>query len=317
MKHILTAQQFTSNELEDICTRADYMRDHSRELTGRRRLIASHNGLMLATIFYEPSTRTRMSFEFAAERLGIRVRSTENAAEFSSSAKGETIEDSTRVMAGYADMIVMRHTENGAAARAAAVSSVPVINAGDGTGEHPTQSLLDIYTIHYELGRLDNLHVVAVGDLKHGRTIRSLAQLLALYKGTRITFVSPPNTRIGDDIKRYLKERGVSYSETIDLYEALHDADVVYQTRVQKERHNGAATSKAQGKNFIIDKKALAILPKRAIIMHPLPRVHEITTDVDDDPRAAYFRQAENGLFVRMALLDVLADGHNTVSSGG
>lgn len=312
MKHILTAGQFTTDELEDICTRADYMREHSRGLTGRRRLMASHNGLMLATIFYEPSTRTRMSFEFAAERLGIRVRCTENAAEFSSSAKGETIEDSTRVMAGYADIIVMRHTENGAAVRAAAVSSVPIINAGDGTGEHPTQSLLDIYTIRHELGRLDNLHVVAVGDLKHGRTIRSLAQLLALYSGVCLTFVSPPEMRIGDDIKRYLKERSVPYSETTDLLAALSDADVVYQTRVQKERHQGTMAGKTRSEDFTIDKKALAAMKKQAIIMHPLPRVHEITADVDNDPRAAYFRQAENGLYTRMALLDILADGHNT-----
>jgi aspartate carbamoyltransferase catalytic subunit len=204
MKHILTARQFKTTELEDIFNRADYMREHSRGLTGRRRLMASHNGLVLATMFYEPSTRTRLSFEFAAERLGIRVRGTENAAEFSSAAKGETIEDSTRVIADYADMIVMRHKENGAAERAASVSDVPIINAGDGTGEHPTQSLLDVYTIRHELGRLDKLHIVAMGDLLHGRTARSLVQVLALYPGNSITFVSPKSTRMSDDIKQLL-----------------------------------------------------------------------------------------------------------------
>lgn len=313
MKHVLTARQFDTKELDEIFKRADYMREHSKGLTGRRRLMASHNGLVLATVFYEPSTRTRLSFEFAAERLGIRVRSTENASEFSSAAKGETIEDSTRVIAGYADMIVMRHKENGAAERAASVSDVPIINAGDGTGEHPTQSLLDIYTIRHELGRLKDLEVVAMGDLKHGRTVRSLVQVLALYPNNRITFVSPKDMRMGDDIKRYLDDRKVVYQETDDLYKALAQADVVYQTRVQKERHGAGKGDAQPGQDdrFVIGKKALDAMKQNAIIMHPLPRVNEIDTVVDADPRAAYFRQAENGLYVRMALLDLLADGHN------
>jgi aspartate carbamoyltransferase catalytic subunit len=313
VKHVLTARQFEPAELEEIFKRADYMREHSKGLTGRRRLMASHNGLVLATMFYEPSTRTRLSFEFAAERLGIRVRGTENAAEFSSAAKGETIEDSTRVIAGYADMIVMRHKENGAAERAASVSDVPILNAGDGTGEHPTQSLLDMYTIQNEMGRVRDLEVVAVGDLKYGRTVRSLSQLLALFPNNHITFVSPEEMRIGDDIKKYLDDRKVVYNETTDMYKALAKADVVYQTRVQKERHSagkGAAPASGQDKRFVIGQKALDVMKRDAIIMHPLPRVTEIETVVDNDPRAAYFRQAENGLYVRMALLDLLADGH-------
>jgi aspartate carbamoyltransferase catalytic subunit len=312
MKHILTARQFTVAELADLFERAEYMRNHSQSLTGRRRLMASHNGLVLATMFYEPSTRTRLSFEFAAERLGIRVRGTENAAEFSSAAKGETIEDSTRVVAGYADMIVMRHKENGAAERAAAVSDAPIINAGDGTGEHPTQSLLDIYTIQHELGRLDGLHIVAMGDLKHGRTVRSLVQVLALYPNNTVTFVSPKNTRMASDIKHFLDEHGMKYQETEDMLGALHDADVVYQTRVQTERHNSSDSAstgvKGQDKQFTIGEQALATMKKDSIIMHPLPRVNEIETVVDADPRAAYFRQAQNGLYARMALLDALAD---------
>jgi aspartate carbamoyltransferase catalytic subunit len=314
VKHVLTARQFETAELDDLFKRADYMRENSRTLTGRRRLMASHNGLLLATMFYEPSTRTRLSFEFAAERLGIRVRGTENAAEFSSAAKGETIEDSTRVIAGYADMIVMRHKENGAAERAASVSDVPIINAGDGTGEHPTQSLLDVYTIKHELGRLDSLEVIAMGDLKYGRTVRSLVQVLAMYPGNHVTFVSPKEMRMGDDIKQYLDERKVKYSETEDMYKVLAKADVVYQTRVQKERHGavkGAAPATGQDPRFVIGQKALDKLKETAIIMHPLPRVTEIETLVDTDPRAAYFRQAENGLYMRMALLDALADGHS------
>jgi aspartate carbamoyltransferase catalytic subunit len=311
MKHVLTARQFSVAELKDICKRADYMREHSKDLLERRRLMKRHEGLVLATVFYEPSTRTRLSFEFAAERLGIRVRSTENASEFSSAAKGETIEDSTRVIAGYADMIVMRHKENGAAERAAAVSDAPIINAGDGTGEHPTQSLLDIYTIQHELGRLHDLEVVVAGDLMHGRTARSLVQLLALYPNNKITFVSPKDMRMGDDIKEYLTQHNTKWSETDGMYKALQKADVVYQTRVQLERHSeGGKRPKAQDAKFAIGKKALDVMKRESIVMHPLPRVTEIETVVDNDPRAAYFRQAENGLYVRMALLDLLAEAH-------
>jgi aspartate carbamoyltransferase catalytic subunit len=283
------------------------MREHSQTIVGRRRLMASHNGYVMATMFYEPSTRTRLSFEFAAERLGIRVRGTENAAEFSSAAKGETIEDTTRVVAGYADAIVMRHKENGAAERAAAVSLVPIINAGDGTGEHPTQALLDLYTIRREVGRLEGLQFVAIGDLKHGRTIRSLVQLLALYPKNHITFVAPEHMQIGDDIKQYLKKHKVEFIETDDMPTALKTADVIYQTRVQKERHAESQQSgNGQDKDFIIDKTRLGIMKKKAVIMHPLPRVNEIAPEVDSDPRALYFEQAKNGLYVRMALLDMI-----------
>jgi aspartate carbamoyltransferase catalytic subunit len=310
MQHIIAAKQFTADELNDICQRADYMREHSKGIIDRRTLMARHQGLVMATVFYEPSTRTRLSFEFAAERLGIRVRSTENAAEFSSAIKGESIEDSTRVIAGYADMIIMRHKENGAAERAAAVSDRPIINAGDGTGEHPTQSLLDIYTIQHEIGRLHDLDVVVMGDLKHGRTARSLVQLLSLYPNNRITFVSPEDMRIGDDIKKFLKLRKTKFVETEDMYKALAKADVVYQTRIQLERHadNGKKAEKKQDLRFVIGQKALDTMKREAIIMHPLPRVAEIEVIVDDDPRAAYFRQAENGLYIRMALLDILAE---------
>lgn len=308
MKHVLSARQFETSELEEIFERADFMRGHSRALAGRRKLMASRSGYVMATMFYEPSTRTRLSFEFAAERLGIRVRGTENAAEFSSAAKGETIEDSTRVIANYADIIVMRHKENGAAERAAAVSNVPIINAGDGTGEHPTQALLDLYTIRHELGRLQGLNIVAVGDLKHGRTVRSLAQLLALYPDNHFTFVAPAHMQISDDIKQYLAEYGVAFKETGNLRQALKGADVVYQTRVQKERHSQATQDAANGQDqdFIIGERELDVMKQEAIIMHPLPRVGEITTAVDSDPRAAYFRQAGNGLYVRMALLDMV-----------
>ena len=298
MKHILSASQFNAKELSQLFQKADKFRAMKN--------LPDHRGKVVATIFYEPSTRTRLSFESAAVRLGAGIISTENAAEFSSAIKGETIEDSTRVLACYADIIVMRHPETGAAARAAAVSKVPIINAGDGKGEHPTQALLDTYTIQREKGRLNNLRVVIGGDLAHGRTARSLAQMLSLYKGNHITFVSTAELQIGRDIKEQLRKKSVGFEETNDMIAALSQADVVYWTRLQKERLAG----KKLASNFVINNLALKVMPRDAIIMHPLPRVDEIDKAVDSDPRTAYFRQAENGLYIRMAILDgLLNDG--------
>src|SRR5579871_2497263 len=193
-------------------------------------------GRVMAALFYEPSTRTRLSFESAMLRLGGRTMGTDNAREFSSAAKGETLEDTIRIVAGYSDVIVLRHQEEGAARRAAAVSDVPVINAGDGAGQHPTQSLLDLFTIQDELGRIDGITVAMVGDLANGRTVRSLAYLLSKFRDVRLVFVAPPAVRMGDDIKRHLDENGISWREESDLGAVLPAADVVYQTRIQKER---------------------------------------------------------------------------------
>ena len=230
------------------------------------------------------------------------VVSTENAAEFSSAIKGETIEDTVRVVAGYADAIVIRHKETGILDRAAAASPVPVINAGDGTGEHPTQALLDVYTIWREMGTLEGLNIVMGGDLAHGRTVRSLAQVMSNYKGTSFTFVTTPQLRMGDDIKQLLGERGVSFTETDDVQAATKEADVVYWTRLQKERLEDPTLEAG----FVIDEQVMAGMKEKSVIMHPLPRVDEITAGVDADPRAAYFRQSHNGVYVRMALLDYL-----------
>jgi aspartate carbamoyltransferase catalytic subunit len=307
-KHILTACQFNKEELGGVIGHADTMRERVRNEKSRRELASTYPGSVVATMFYEASTRTRLSFESAALRLGMSVIGTENAAQFSSAAKGETIEDSTRVVAGVADTIVMRHNENGAAERAASVSTVPVINGGDGTGEHPTQALLDAYTIMSKKHTLEGLHVVMGGDLRHGRTARSLAQLLALHRGNHFSFVSPPDLTMGDDVKEYLTAKGSSFSETDDMMGGvLSDADVVYWTRTQLERHDASAPGHAQNDpNFTIGLGALNAMSGNAIIMHPLPRIGEIETIVDLDPRAAYFAQAENGLFVRMALLDLV-----------
>ncbi|KAG7577980.1 Aspartate/ornithine carbamoyltransferase Asp/Orn-binding domain [Arabidopsis thaliana x Arabidopsis arenosa] len=267
-------------------------------------------GYLMATLFYEPSTRTRLSFESAMKRLGGEVLTTENAREFSSAAKGETLEDTIRTVEGYSDIIVMRHFESGAARKAAATANIPVINAGDGPGEHPTQALLDVYTIQSEIGKLDGISVALVGDLANGRTVRSLAYLLAKFKDVKIYFVSPEIVKMKDDIKDYLTSNGVEWEESSDLMEVASKCDVVYQTRIQRERFGERLDlyEAARGK-YIVDKDLLGVMQKKAIIMHPLPRLDEITADVDADPRAAYFRQAKNGLFIRMALLKLLLVG--------
>jgi aspartate carbamoyltransferase catalytic subunit len=267
-------------------------------------------GYTLATIFYEPSTRTRLSFETAMHRLGGNVVSTENAREFSSAIKGESVEDTVRIVEGYADAIVIRHYEQGSAHHAASVASVPILNAGDGPGEHPSQALLDLYTIGHELGRIDGLRVALVGDLRFGRTARSLARLLRLTDDSELVFVSPPAVPMGDDVRAELAAAGIAFRDEPDLDAVLPNVDVVYQTRVQKERFTTPGEYEAARGQYVIDRDAMRLLNPNGILLHPLPRVDEIATDVDADPRAAYFRQAHNGVFIRMALLEhVLGDG--------
>ena len=297
VKHVVEVGQFNRADVERLFDEANRLR--LLEL-GHRSLA----GRILATIFYEPSTRTRLSFESAMLRLGGQVISTENAREFSSAIKGETIEDTVRIVSGYADAIVIRHYEQGAAARAAAVSGVPVLNAGDGPGEHPTQALLDLYTIRHETGRMDGLRIALVGDLRFGRTARSLALLSCLTKGTELIFVSPPEVPMGNDIRRTLDARGVRYRDETDLAAVLPDVDVVYQTRIQKERFATPEEYEAARGVYVLDRASYERLNPGAIVLHPLPRVDEISTDVDVDPRSAYFRQAHNGVFIRMALLE-------------
>lgn len=299
MNHIVAVSEFDRVWIEQLFDLADTMRSdtsYSNALSGK----------VLATLFYEPSTRTRLSFESAMVRLGGQVISTENAREFSSAIKGETVEDTVRIVAGYADTIVIRHHEQGAAKRAAAVSPVPIINGGDGPGEHPTQALLDFYTIRAELKRLDGLKVALVGDLRFGRAARSLALLFRLIPSTELIFVSPPAVPMGQDIRTVLTQHGVSWRDEPDLISALATADVVYQTRIQKERFPTTEEFDAAKGVYVIDRQAMQHMKSDAILLHPLPRVDEISTEVDDDPRAAYFRQARNGVYVRMALLHQL-----------
>jgi aspartate carbamoyltransferase catalytic subunit len=303
LRHVLSAGQFTPAVIAELFASA-------KEMDSRLAEPLTHlSGRLMATLFYEPSTRTRLSFETAMLRLGGQVISTENARDFSSAIKGETLEDTIRIVGGYADCVVLRHPEEGAARRAAAVSPVPVINAGDGRGEHPTQALLDLYTISTELGRLDHIRLVMVGDLANGRTVHSLAQLMASYPGLELTLVAPDQLRMGDDLILRLRERGAQVREAADLMEVIPDADVVYQTRIQTERLTAPLQPETGGRDrYRVTSATMARLPQGSIVMHPLPRVGEIDPAVDADPRAAYFRQARNGVPVRMALLAAVLD---------
>jgi len=302
LHHVIEAQQFDLpmiNHLFEVST--------EMETLVARGGTDEYRSQLMATLFYEPSTRTRFSFEAAMHRLGGRVISTENAAEFSSVAKGETLEDTIRIMNGYVDVIVLRHSEVGTSKRAAAVSRVPIINAGDGVGQHPTQALLDLYTIHKEIGSIDGLKIAMVGDLAQGRTVRSLAYLLSKFNDIKMYFVAPPLLKMKEDILEHLQEHGSWFTEETTLDHVLPEVDVVYQTRVQKERFGDRIADYESCRGiYVIDQNSLRFIKPNAIIMHPLPRLEEISMEVDQDRRAAYFRQAQNGLFVRMALLTVL-----------
>ncbi|MEK6970551.1 MAG: aspartate carbamoyltransferase [archaeon] len=305
LNHVLSTTQFSDPLI--LRRLFDLALDMERNVRNEH-LYHSLSNKVMATLFYEPSTRTRFSFETAMLRLGGKVISTEAASQFSSVTKGETLEDTIRIVSGYADVIVLRHSESGAASRAAHVSRVPVINAGDGIGEHPTQALLDMYTIWREKKRLNDLNIVLMGDLLNGRTIHSLVHLLSQQERVSLQFVSPPSLRIPESYKKELDRRGIPYEERTELESDLSSVDVIYMTRVQKERFPTLEEYESVKACCILDRAVLDRLSPDAVIMHPLPRIHEITPDVDADPRAAYFRQATNGLFVRMALLELLFD---------
>jgi aspartate carbamoyltransferase catalytic subunit len=301
--HVICAQQFSREWLENcLFPQADEMKaiveSGGNQILSRKRMVA---------LFYEPSTRTRFSFEFAMSYLGGTVFQTENAREFSSAVKGETLSDSIRVLCRYRpNVIVMRHHEEGSAELAAQVSNVPVINAGDGRGQHPTQALLDIYTIYKRLRRIDGIVVAMVGDLVNGRTVRSLSYLLSKFKDVKILFTSPLCARMKSDIKEYLDAHKVTWFEGQDIRDVASEVDVIYQTRTQKERGSSFGVN-SDGGYFLVDRSVVELMKQNAIVMHPLPRVDEITTDVDDDPRAVYLTdQVESGLYVRMALLKTI-----------
>lgn len=299
LRHVIESQQFTQPLLMEL-----FQRSRGMERVVARGGTLEYQNKILANLFYQPSTRTRFSFEAAMYRLGGRVLSTEQASAFSSEVAGEQIEDSIRIIAHYSDVIVVRHPEAGGARRAAQVSSVPVINAGDGDGgQHPTQALLDLYTIYRERP-LTGLSVAIIGELDRGRTARSLAYLLAKFDRVRLFFVSPPELQMKPDILGYLDEHGVHYELESDVNRVIGEADVLYQTRIRPER----LRDQHGLKRYVIDSTLLQKMKPDALILHPLPRTVELDKTVDDDPRALYFRQAANGLYVRMAILTMLLD---------
>ncbi len=296
-RDILSVSQFRRADLATIFSVAHEM----REMVERVGSFDLLKGKILANLFYEPSTRTMASFTAAMERLGGSVIPISEV-HYSSVAKGESLPDTVRTLECYADVIVLRHPQIGAAAEAARYARKPIINAGDGVGEHPTQALLDLFTIVEEMGGVDGLTVTLIGDLRYGRTVHSLARLLAMHD-VAMRFVSPPSLRLPDALRDELRAAGAKFQEHEQLDEVLGVSDVLYVTRVQRERFEDPAAYEAVKGSYVIDVELMRGARSDCIVMHPLPRVGEIAMEFDADPRAAYFRQMEYGMFVRMALL--------------
>ncbi|MBI3960196.1 MAG: aspartate carbamoyltransferase [Chloroflexi bacterium] len=294
---ILSVSQFDRTKLDYIFGVAHEMRVLVERFGGADLL----QGKILANLFYEPSTRTSSSFMAAMMRLGGQVIPINNV-QYSSVSKGESLPDTIRTLESYSDVIVLRHPEVGAAATAARYAAKPVINAGDGVGEHPTQALLDLFTIVEELGKVDGLTVAMVGDLKYGRTVHSLTKLLVNY-GVTFRFVSPEILRMPGDVLDVVRGSGQEYDEVESLQDVIAGSDVLYVTRVQRERFTDLAAYDRVKDLYVVDEELLTQAKEQMIVMHPLPRVGEISYGVDDDPRAAYFRQMRNGMYIRMALL--------------
>ncbi|MGB4327295.1 MAG: aspartate carbamoyltransferase [Tenuifilum sp.] len=261
-------------------------------------------GKVVATLFFEPSTRTRLNFESAVNKLGGRVIGFSEAST-SSVSKGETLKDTILTVANYSDLIVMRHPVEGSARYASEVSPVPIVNAGDGANQHPTQTLLDLYSIRKTQGKLDNLKIVMVGDLKYGRTVHSLLMAMSQFNAS-FTFISPAELRMPLEYKMYLDELGLKYEEHTDLAENIKDADIVYMTRVQRERFSDPMEYEKVKNAYILKNYMLEGTKPNMRVLHPLPRVNEINTDVDESPKAYYFTQALNGVYTRMAIMALI-----------
>lgn len=259
-------------------------------------------GKIMATLFYEPSTRTQMSFQAAMLRLGGNIIGFDNPSN-SSVAKGENLKDTIKIVSTYSDILVMRHTQEGSAKAAALCADCHVINAGDGGHLHPTQTLTDLLTLKCELGRLDNLKVGLCGDLRNGRTVHSLVKALSCFPNNRFVLISTPTLALPSYIKDFIRGRGLEFSEVNKLDDAIRDLDMLYMTRIQQERFDSEEEYRKQRGVYCLTKAKMEYAPRNMIVMHPLPRVDEIEVTVDDDPRAAYFRQANNGMYVRMALI--------------
>lgn len=297
-KDILDANQFSKKDLEIIFKTALKMKKFSLQNSGTNIL----KGHIMSAIFFEPSSRTFGSFVAGMQRLGGGIIPLQGMGQ-SSVSKGETLEDSIKTFSAYSDIIVMRHSDLGSMIRAANAAEIPIINAGEGVGEHPTQALYDMFTILEELGKTDNLHVVFFGELGHYRPVNSLAKLLALYPKVKMSFVSPKEGKLGNTTRIFLKEKNADFSELENIDSVIKTADVLYVTRVKKEFMTEELYNKIKGK-YVVNKKLVTKMKKKSIIMHALPRVDELSTDIDNDKRSVYLKsQVKNGMYVRMALL--------------
>lgn len=302
MKNLIGIQDFSKQEIDKLIEVSKDIMENKAKYSEKCR------GKILATLFFEPSTRTRLSFESAMLSLGGNVIGFSSASN-SSTSKGESLADTIKVVSGYSDIIAMRHPKEGAPVVAANNSNVPIINAGDGGHNHPTQTLLDLLTISKEKGHIDNLVVGLCGDLKYGRTVHSLVTALSLYSNIKFVFISPDELKMPEYIKTtILDKKGIPYTETVSLEESIPELDVLYMTRIQRERFSNMAVYERLKDVYILDKKKLENAKSDLSILHPLPRVNEISVEVDDDPRACYFKQAENGRYMRMAIILKLLD---------
>lgn len=297
MRHLMSPLDLSVEELNDLLDLAQDIETH------REKYAHACDGKKLATLFYEPSTRTRLSHEAAMLNLGGSVLGF-SSADSSSASKGESVADTIRTVSCYADIVAMRHPKEGAPMVASANSSIPIINAGDGGHQHPTQTLTDLLTIRSLKGRLDNLTIGLCGDLKFGRTVHSLIQALVRYTNIQFVLISPEELRLPDYIRQdVLDKKNVPYKEVVRLEEAMPDLDILYMTRVQKERFFNEDDYVRMKDFYILDKKKMELAPEDMYVLHPLPRVNEIAVEVDEDPRAAYFKQVQYGVYVRMALI--------------
>lgn len=301
MRHLMSPLDFSVDELEELFKLANdienNMEKYSHKCVGKK----------LATCFYEPSTRTRLSFESAMLNLGGSVIGFSDA-NSSSAAKGESVSDTIRVISCFADICAMRHPKEGAPMVAAGKSSIPVINAGDGGHQHPTQTLTDLLTIRSLKGEIKNFTIGLCGDLKFGRTVHSLINALVRYEGIKFVFISPPELKVPDYITDKLVDNNIEYKEVISLDEVMSELDFLYMTRVQRERFFNEEDYVRLKDFYILDKNKMSLAKKDMLVLHPLPRVNEISVEVDDDPRAAYFKQVQYGVYVRMALILTLLE---------
>lgn len=295
-KSLISITDLTKDEIIRITELAAYFEEHPYE--------PLLNGRVIASLFFEPSTRTRLSFESAINRLGARVIGFSDTTNTSVS-KGETFHDTIQVISNYCDMIVMRHSLEGAPRYASEFSKVPIVNAGDGANQHPSQTLLDLYSIKKTQGTLDGINIMMVGDLKYGRTVHSLLQALSHFN-TKFTFVAPPELRMPEEYKQFLRDKGLEYTETTEIGDAINEADIVYMTRVQRERFTDPMEYERVKNVYVLKNSMLDGTKENMRILHPLPRVGEIAYDVDQNPKAYYFNQTENGVYTRMAIISYL-----------